>query len=108
MKHYKAHRHRHGYGHVKRKKWDACEDIVKPLPASLADGQGLRSIHVPDMKTAAADAVGRMSFESMTTNLQSALHNAARFVLPGGPQFFYKIPIFNNNGDLMSEAKYKS
>ena len=45
-----------------------------------------------------------LDFENMTKNLQTALQSSARFVLPGGKQFFYKNPVFNNYGDLMIEA----
>ncbi|KZF24923.1 hypothetical protein L228DRAFT_280214 [Xylona heveae TC161] len=38
--------------------------------------------------------------------LQTALSSTARFVVPGGGTFFYKNPIFNNNGDVMIEAQY--
>jgi hypothetical protein len=38
--------------------------------------------------------------------LQSNLSSASRFVVPGGGTFFYKDPIFNNNGDVLIEAEY--
>ncbi|CAP79540.1 hypothetical protein DTO013E5_9688 [Penicillium roqueforti] len=65
-------------------------------------------ISVHDMTEAANDAAAKLDFKSVTSNLQTALENSARFVLPGGRQFFYNNAVFGNNGDLLVEAKYKS
>ena len=88
------------------KKWETAEGEGKPI--STAGGNDKKRININDMKEAANDASGNLDFQSVTTNLQSALQSLARFVLPGGQQFFYKNPLFNNNGDLMVEARYKS
>jgi hypothetical protein len=88
-------------------KWETTEtDANKAIPT--AGGNEKHGISVANMKEAATDAAGKLDFRNVTTNLQSALQSSARFVLPGGQQFFYKNPIFNNNGDLIVEARYKS
>jgi hypothetical protein len=76
------------------------DDSAAPEPSS--------GIKVDDLKQAAQDAVKNINFRSVTDNLRDALKTSARFVLSGGKEFFYNNPIFNNNGDLLVEAKYKS
>ncbi|KAK9437401.1 hypothetical protein VB005_08390 [Metarhizium brunneum] len=88
-------------------RWETAEgDEDKIIPEAKAEEK--KSINVKNIMEAANIAAGQLDFQSMTTNLQSALLNSARFVISGGRDFYHKNPVFNNNGDLLVEARYKS
>ncbi|PKY06357.1 hypothetical protein P168DRAFT_279802 [Aspergillus campestris IBT 28561] len=77
----------------------------KSVFSSSKEGPGMV---VPDLKSAAEDAITKVDFNTVTTTLQNSLKSSARFVLPGGRVFHYKDPIFNDNGDLLVEGFYKN
>lgn len=51
--------------------------------------------------------LANLPLKDAVKKLQSALHNSARFVVPGVGSLRYKNPIFNKNGDLMIQVDYK-
>ena len=59
-----------------------------------------------DLKETLATAIDASPLQQVAEELQTTLSSTARFVIPGGGTFFYKDPIFNNNGDVMIEAQY--
>lgn len=78
-------------------------------PQSVSPGQmEAPGKGVPDLKSAAEDAITKVNFDKVTTTLQNALKSSARFVMPGSRVFHYKDPIFNENGDLLVEGFYKN
>ncbi|PGH15923.1 hypothetical protein AJ79_02090 [Helicocarpus griseus UAMH5409] len=58
------------------------------------------------LKQRMADAITGVPLRDIANDLQKALSNSAKFVIPGGGTFFYKDPIFNNHGDVLIEAEY--
>jgi hypothetical protein len=84
------------------------EDEVKLKVAPSAKPGERTTIHLSDIKDAARNASKEIDFDSMTVNLEKALASSARFIISGGKSLFYKDPMFNNNGDLIVEAGYKS
>ncbi|KAF8243632.1 hypothetical protein K440DRAFT_561107, partial [Wilcoxina mikolae CBS 423.85] len=58
------------------------------------------------LKTYLVDGLNNAPFAQAEEQLQNALRSTARFVVPGGGTFFYKNPIFNDNGDLLIEIGY--
>jgi hypothetical protein len=47
-----------------------------------------------------------LSFGDAEEAPEKDLNSFARFVIPGNASLSYQNPIFNNNGDLVIEAKY--
>jgi hypothetical protein len=66
----------------------------------LGDSYG-DSVRAWMKKTVSATPLGQVA-----QDVQTKLATTARFVVPGGGTFFYKDPIFNNNGDVMIESRY--
>lgn len=53
------------------------------------------------------DHLANLHLKDDMDNLQTALRNTARFVVPGVGSLRYKDPVFNNNGDLMIQVDYR-
>jgi hypothetical protein len=58
------------------------------------------------MRKSMKERVTATPLGQVASEVQASLASTARFVVPGGGTFFYKNPIFNNNGNVMIESRY--